>query len=77
MGRLNEGGILFGVNPIELVKCPNCKWVHFLVDDGQGEDNCFFCYWSAKHMVPATQDDCPVGSTLQGVNRSNYDKGIE
>lgn len=58
---------------IDYVQCPMCKWVHFLVDEGNGLNNCFMCSNRALNMVPAEESDCPRGSTIQGINRYAYD----
>ena len=56
------------------VKCGHCKWLHFLVEDGNGFDNCFFCSCRAAFMVPGSEDDAPKGCTVQGINIRNVRK---
>lgn len=55
-----------------MVKCPGCGWVHFISDDPRSGNNCFLCSKPARFMVPAGHKDCPVGCTLQPVNRQNF-----
>jgi len=51
---------------LELVKCKNCGWVHFLVDE-KGNGCCFLC--SGKDFEKATEYDAPYGSTIQSLIR--------
>ena len=58
---------------IEMVKCPACGWVHFVCEDGNGNDVCFRCAKPAKLMVAASYEDCPLGCTIQPVNMRNFE----
>lgn len=62
---------------LELIKCTKCNWVHFIVEDGEGIDNCFFCSSSASKMIQANESDCPLGCTVQGINISSYGRKKE
>jgi len=57
---------------MKLVKCPNCHWVHYIVENGHGFDRCFRCGQTAKSMKPASQKDVPIGCTIQSVNKRNF-----
>lgn len=61
---------------IELIKCPKCKWVHFIMEEG-GLDKCFSCGAYAKDMIPAVEADCPVGCTMQGINQAAKYGGVK
>ena len=53
---------------LEFVKCRNCEWIHVLVDQYGGEQ-CFRCGGSRKNVEPVSMDECPRGSTIQGLLR--------
>ena len=52
----------------EFVKCTACGWVHFIVEKG-GYDNCFHCGLAGQAMLPTKTHDCPIGCTIQPINR--------
>lgn len=58
----------------DFVKCELCGWLHFLVEDGNGFDNCFFCGRDARDMIHGSATDAPMGCTIQGINISRVQK---
>lgn len=63
------------MSKVEYIKCPNCSWVHYIVTNGDGMDNCFLCSTDADEMVPCDAYDLPFEEgTIMGVSRGNKAK---